>query len=307
MKHWAGMQERGIVWGMWLLLKVYLTFGRRILQFFLYPVVSYYWLVNSTARRASIDYLQCVSALLPAGAVRTGAWGSYRHFIGFANAIIDKLAAWSGGLTLGDVDYCGREAIARHLEQGQGLLIFGSHLGNMEVSRVIAHLRDHVTVNVLVHTKHAEKFNTLLNRYAGAGRMNLIQVTEITAATAMQLYDKINAGEMVVIAADRTPVGGQGRIAHAQFLGRTAPFPQGPYLLASLLKCPVYTLFCLKRQGRQTIYFERFSEGISIPRKRRDEAIDRYAQEFADRLQRYCLIEPLQWFNFYDFWQEGND
>jgi len=47
-------------------------------------------------------------------------------------------------------------------------LIFGSHLGNLEVGRVMAYLGKKVTVNVLVHTKHAEKFNTLLNRYAEA-------------------------------------------------------------------------------------------------------------------------------------------
>ncbi|WP_275575194.1 hypothetical protein [Methylocucumis oryzae] len=40
-----------------------------------------------------------------------------------------------------------------------------------------------------------------------------------------------------------------------------------------------------------------------MPRKTRDAAVQRYAQQFADRLQYYCLKEPMQWFNFYDFWQ----
>lgn len=306
MKHWANMEERGVIWGMQLLLKVYLLFGRRVLQVFLYPVVSYYWLLNDKARTASIDYLRRVSAFLPADTIRGGRYGSYLHFIAFANAIIDKLAAWSGAISLDDVEYHGRDAIVSHLEHGQGVLILGSHLGNMEVCRVIAKLRKNVTVNVLVHTKHAEKFNALLNRYAESGRMNLIQVTEMNAATAMLLQDKIEAGELVVIAADRIPVTGQGRIAKARFLGATALFPQGPYILASLLKCPVYTLFCLKRQGKQAIYFDHFSDGLNLPRKLRDERTGRYAQDYADRLQHYCLLEPLQWFNFYDFWLDGN-
>lgn len=307
MKHWANMEERGVIWGMQLLLKVYLLFGRKVLQVFLYPVVSYYWLLNGKARAASIDYLRRVSVFLPADTIRDGRYGSYLHFIAFANAIIDKLAAWSGAISLDDVEYHGRDAIVSHLEQGQGVLILGSHLGNMEVCRVIAKLRKNVTVNVLVHTKHAEKFNALLNRYAESGRMNLIQVTEMNAATAMLLQDKIEAGELVVIAADRTPVTGQGRVVKARFLGATALFPQGPYVLASLLKCPVYTLFCLKRQGKQAIYFDHFSDGLNLPRKQRDERVQRYAQDYADRLQHYCLQEPLQWFNFYDFWQNGND
>ncbi|CCE25287.1 LpxL/LpxP family acyltransferase [Methylotuvimicrobium alcaliphilum] len=307
MKHWANMEERGVIWGMQLLLKVYLLFGRRVLQVFLYPVVSYYWLLNGKARAASIDYLKRVSAFLPADTIRSGRYGGYLHFIAFANAIIDKLAAWSGAISLNDVDYHGRDAIVSHLEHGQGVLILGSHLGNMEVCRVIAKLRKNLTVNVLVHTKHAEKFNALLNRYAESGRMNLIQVTEMNAATAMLLQDKIEAGELVVIAADRIPVTGQGRVVKARFLGATAMFPQGPYILASLLKCPVYTLFCLKRQGKQAIYFDHFGDGLNLPRKQRDERARRYAQDYADRLQYYCLQEPLQWFNFYDFWQDGND
>jgi len=307
MKHWAQMEERGIIWGMQALLKVYLLFGRKVLQFFLYPVVSYYWLINSKSRQASLEYLQRVSAYLPENTIQTGLYGSYRHFICFANAIIDKLAAWSGAITLQDVEFHGREIIWRHVEQGQGLLILGSHLGNLEVGRVMAYLGKKVSVNVLVHTKHAEKFNTLLNRYAEGGKMNLIQVTEMNAATAMMLQDRIDAGELVVIAADRTPVTGRNRVAKGDFLGKTALFPQGPFILASLLKCPVYTLFCLKQHDKQVIYFDHFSDSLSFPKKKRDAMIERCAQAFADRLQQYCLQEPLQWFNFYDFWQVGDE
>ncbi len=307
MKHWAQMEERGIIWGMQALLKVYLLFGRKVLQFFLYPVVSYYWLINSKSRQASLEYLHRVSAYLPENTIQTGLYGSYQHFICFANAIIDKLAAWSGAITLQDVEFHGRESIWRHVEQGQGLLILGSHLGNLEVGRVMAYLGKKVSVNVLLHTKHAEKFNTLLNRYSECGKMNLIQVTEMNAATAMMLQDRIDAGELVVIAADRTPVSGQNRVAKADFLGKTALFPQGPFILASLLKCPVYTLFCLKQHDKQVIYFDHFSDSLSFSKKQRNAMIERCAQAFADRLQHYCLQEPLQWFNFYDFWQVGDE
>jgi predicted LPLAT superfamily acyltransferase len=72
MKHWSEMEERGIIWGMQALLKVYLLFGRKVLQLFLYPVVSYYWLTNSKGRQASIQYLQRASAYLPENRIQTG-------------------------------------------------------------------------------------------------------------------------------------------------------------------------------------------------------------------------------------------
>ena len=89
---------------------------------------------------------------------------SFRHFIGFANSIIDKLAAWSGALTEADVIYHGREPILAQLKTGRGALLLGAHLGNLEVCRLIADFEPSIKINVLVHTKHANKFNQVLNK-----------------------------------------------------------------------------------------------------------------------------------------------
>ncbi|MDD4916154.1 MAG: hypothetical protein PHW13_14105 [Methylococcales bacterium] len=300
--HWAQMEERSVIWGMRFLLRVYLLFGRAILQVFLYPVVIYYWLVNRQARQASRAYLDRLAIFAPSLKLHGSLLWSYRHFISFANAIIDKLAAWSGALKACDVEYHGREELLARIGEGRGALLLGSHLGNLEVCRVIADMENAVGINVLVHTKHAEKFNRLLNQTSNHSRLNLIQVTDITAATAQLLSDKIDAGELVIIAADRTPVSSGQRVAEVDFLGARALFPQGPVILAALLKCPVYTVFCLKQRGKHVIYFDFFSDSLKFPRKTRDQAMQQIIQRYADCLQAYCLKEPLQWFNFFDFW-----
>ena len=114
-------------------------------------------------------------------------------------------------------------------------------------------------------------------------------------------------GEVVIIAADRTPVGQTLRVEKVDFLGEPALFPQGPFILASLLKCPVYTVFCLKRQSKHVIHFDYFSGVLKFPRKNREQAMQQTIQLYAERLQHYCLKEPLQWFNFFDFWHIDND
>lgn len=302
--HWAAKGEWSLVWGMRVLLRVYLLFGRTVLQWFLYPVVSYYWLANKSGREASQAYLRRIAKLSPVSNISGNLWDSYRHFISFANAITDKLAAWSGALSLADVEYRGREVLLAQIMTGKGAILLGSHLGNLEVCRMIADLDGASRINVLVHTKHAEKFNKLLRKTNENSGLNLIQVTEISAATAMLLSDKIDNGELIIITADRTPVSQNSRISRAEFLGAEALFPQGPFILASLLKCPVYTLFCLKQQGKQVIYFEHFSDGLTFPRKTREQAMQQTIQRYAKRLEHYCLTEPLQWFNFFDFWRQ---
>jgi predicted LPLAT superfamily acyltransferase len=305
--HWAQFEERSTIWGMRFLLRIYLLFGRTVLQVFLYPIVIYYWLINRSGRRASQSYLSRVAKFTNTSQLYGSLFYSYKHFISFANAIIDKLAAWAGTLSLADVEYHGRDQLLAETKNGRGVVLLGSHLGNLEVCRVIAYLDKDILIKVLVHTKHAEKINRLLNQCSGKSSLNLIQVTEITAATSILLSDKIDNGELVIIAADRTPVGHSQRLVKVDFLGAMALFPQGPFILASLLKCPVYTIFCLKQHCKHVIYFDYFSPPLKFPRKNREQMMQKTIQLYAGRLQHYCLKEPLQWFNFYDFWCDDND
>jgi len=301
------MEEGGVIWGMRLLLRIYLLCGRTVLQLFLYPVVIYYWLINRQARRASQTYLNRLAVFAPSLKLSGSFLWSFRHFISFANAIIDKLAAWSGALTRADVQYHGRNEIISEIRKGQGVVLLGSHLGNLEVCRVIADFDKTLHINVLIHNKHAQKFNRLLKQTSDNSQLNLIQVTEITAATSMLLKDKIEGGELVIIAADRSLPGSRQHVTKVNFLGGEALMPQGPFILAGLLKCPIYTVFCLKQQGKHVIYFDHFSDMLNFPRKTREQAIQQITQRYAERLQAYCLKEPLQWFNFFDFWRVSQD
>jgi len=305
--HWTQMEEGGVIWGMRLLLRIYLLCGRTVLQLFLYPVVIYYWLINRQARQASQAYLNRLAVFAPSLKLSGSFLWSFRHFISFANAIIDKLAAWSGALTRADVQYHGRNEIISEIRKGQGVVLLGSHLGNLEVCRVIADFDKTLHINVLIHNKHAQKFNRLLKQTSDNSQLNLIQVTEITAATSMLLKDKIEGGELVIIAADRSLPGSRQHVTKVNFLGGEALMPQGPFILAGLLKCPIYTVFCLKQQGKHVIYFDHFSDMLNFPRKTREQAIQQITQRYAERLQTYCLKEPLQWFNFFDFWRVSQD
>ncbi len=302
-QHWADMRDWSLLWGMRLLFSIHRLCGPRVLQLFLYPVVSYYWLANRPARQASRDYLQHLAAFAPELALSASRLNSYRHFISFANAIIDKLAAWADTLALADIEFQGRNQLLDDLKSGKGALLLACHLGNPEVCRMLATYDADLKINVLVHTKHAEKFNRLLARYNPESGLHLLQVTEINAASAMLLAEKIELGELVIIAADRTPVGNSQRVSQVDFLGAPALLPQGPFILAALLKCPVYSLFCIKQQDKHRVIFEPFSDGLSWSRTDREQVIQQTVQRYAERLQDYCRQVPLQWFNFYDFWR----
>lgn len=77
-------------------------------------------------------------------------------------------------------------------------------------------------------------------------------------------------------------------------------------MLASILKAPVYLLFGLRDDTSSTahfdVYFEHFSDKIVLPRKERQAALEMVVQQYAQRLEHYTLQAPLQWYNFFDFW-----
>jgi predicted LPLAT superfamily acyltransferase len=296
-RHWASINEFSFVAGMRLLFWICRVFGRWPFRLFLYPVLGWYVLTKPQPRRASQEYLRRMADY--SGRAMPGV---LRHFAAFGESILDKMLLWGGLFSFNDVDLHGGDLITDAAKQGRGGLLICAHLGNMELCRVLSRRRSEIKMTVLVHTKHAQAFNQMLGRLNPDSQLNLMQVTEMTPATAMQLSEKVARGEFVVIAGDRVPVSHNPRVAVADFLGAPAAFPVGPYVLASVLQCPVYLLFSVRQGARSAIYFEPFRDSVRVPRQGRDAALAALAADYAKRLEYYCLRAPLQWFNFYDFW-----
>jgi predicted LPLAT superfamily acyltransferase len=295
--HWAAINEASCVAGMRLLFVVCRVFGRWPFRVVLYPVLVWYIATQPAARRVSRDYLARVGR--PAGVLR--------HFAAFAENILDKMLLWGGAFDTASVATHGAAPLVEMIAARRGALLVCSHLGNLDLCRVMAHDVPDLKLTVLVHTRHAQAFNAMLAQIDPRSSLNLMQVTEITPATAMLLAERVERGEFVVIAGDRVPVSAGGRVAYADFLGQRAAFPVGPYILASVLDCPLYMLFARREEGTRArrfgLHFELLAESVKLPRKGRDEALAALAGQFAARLEHHCLRSPLEWFNFYDFWQ----
>lgn len=307
-KHWATLEEHGVYFGLRFLLAVYRVLGRRGFALFLCPVTVYFVIAGTQARRASRQFLDRVyeySGAFSGSRATPSIRHIIKHIYHFAEAILDKIAAWSGDIALEDFDHENRAVFERLLKDGKGGLLIASHLGNAEVCRALGRLSLDIKMNVLVYTRHSNNFNRVIQRVNPESTVSLIQTTDVDPTTAMMLSERINRGEFVVIAGDRTPIGYSARVSWVPFLGRPAPFPQGPYILASVLRCPVVLFFCLKKAGQYQIVFEHFSDGVSLPRSQRAATLDELAQRYAARLEHHCIGNPFQWYNFFDFWNQA--
>jgi predicted LPLAT superfamily acyltransferase len=300
--HWAQATEAGAALGMWTLYWINRLFGRWPFRAVLAPVVLYFFLRKGAVREASLEYLSRLEA-------HTGALGhpatwrdTLEHITLFSETVLDKALAIGGRYRFEALSFVGREVMVESFAANRGGVLLTAHMGALEVIRANAQ-RKSLKLNILVHTRHAEQFNSMLRRLDPGNEVNLLQVSDFSPATAALLAERVDRGEFVVIAGDRVPVGAGGRVVWAPFLGRPAPFPIGPWILAAALKCQVIFLSTLHNGAGYRVTFERFRDVISLPRKGRDEALVALVTEYAARLERQCRESPLDWFNFYPFWE----
>lgn len=298
---WFVLAERGGYWGLQFLALLYRITGRRGCMVAALPVGFCFYLSGGEQRRASREYLQRAYAMR--GEQRApNQLDLMRHTCAFVGKTVESFGAWVSGVDARTIDSPDRAKIAQAFESPRGAVLIVSHLGNIDMTRAVMKPRDRDRITVLHHTRHARNFERLLRRWRPEVFANALQVDETNPGTIIALREKVEVGNWIAIAGDRVPVTGSQRVSHASFLGAPAPFPQGPYILAHLLECPVYLMFCLREHGRYRIFFEQFAERIELPRRDKEAALAQWVEHYARRLEAYSLRAPLQWYNFFDFW-----
>ncbi|MEJ2127499.1 MAG: glycosyltransferase [Woeseiaceae bacterium] len=303
--HWSALEERGAVLGMKILFTGFKFFGRAVFRVMLFPVITYYYLTSSSARRASRKFLDRVEATSERveGGPRKRLNG-FRHFLQFGESILDKTAQWAGVRSKESVRYASPDIYDTIINSPRGGVFIGSHLGNLEALRAFGDQEQGITVNALVFTRHSLKFMQFLEEANPEAVKNILQVDTLGPESVMHMQSKIEAREWVAMVADRTSITDAGRSVVCDFLGYPAHFPEGPFILASLLDCPVYFLFCLKEDGKYVVHLEKLADRLELPRATRKEDLREVVQQYATLLERHCLRFPYQWYNFFDFWQE---
>ena len=158
-KHWADRQERGSFWLMKLTAFGVKVLGRRVLSPVLHGIVLYFFLFGRSARQSAWHYQQRLADWSGQSHLRPTRMNVFRQFMAFADSLLDKLDVWNGKLRLDQLEIVDPARLRNQLRGERGQMLVGAHLGNLEVCRALAELGEKVTMNVLVHTKHAERFN----------------------------------------------------------------------------------------------------------------------------------------------------
>ncbi|GHV95875.1 hypothetical protein AGMMS50293_21950 [Spirochaetia bacterium] len=303
--HWSTHKEAAAgYWHVRLMLIFFRILPIIFLRLIAFPVGFCYFLFSKRTRHQSRCYLQRVGKKL----------SPLPHILAFSLALVEKVEAWGGRVSFRRIHFQDDDIgdLMSRLERGEGAFLVSSHLGNMEFIRALAGFNQtgvsrEIPVNAIVDFTVTAHFNRMLNELNPRSVMRLINARDMGPETIILLLERLAAGELVVIAGDRTSPNAESRTLPLAFLGDEAFFPYGPFFLAALMKVPVYSVFALRQKdvslsSHYTMHIHRAPVSFDCTRHERDSRIAELARWFASLLERYCKEHPYQWYNFYDFW-----
>ena len=317
--HWSQQKEQAAgYWQLKLLVILFRSFPVVILRIIAFPVGFMYFLFSKTGRTESGRFLQKVAPLVddPALAKKCRSrFGPLRHIVSFALSFVEKIQSWGGKVSFNDIFFQDDDIgeLTRQMEEGKGAFLLFSHLGNamlllglLNLSRTGVSRK--IQVTTILDMKVNPHFNRMLNELNPQSNLDIISTDEIGSHTAVLLEEKIAAGGLVLITGDRTSMNGKNTMI--PFLGKEAPFPYGVFYLATLMNAPVYYLFGLRRgdlsiRPEYDMHIHKSPISFDCPRKERLKRCSLLLESYAALLENYCKEKPFQWYNFYDFWQEG--
>ena len=283
---WAKTPERSNMLMLRIMTWISLTLGRRISRVVLHLIASYFLLFSPRSRAASRDYLKRVLGHSP------GWHELYRHFFTFASTIHDRLYLVNRRFDLFEFEVHGADMLHSLLDKGNGLFLFGAHLGSFEVIHSLAVKRTNLHVAMLMNAINPAMTHDII----GLGHIDsMIQVSE-----------RLDEGCIVGILADRSPDDNDAHYS-VDILGGHVNLPSGPLRMAALLKRPVVFMTGLYLGGnRYAIHFDMLADFSNISRTERTAALDSASNRYAQLINQYCHKAPYNWFNFFDFWKSSS-
>jgi len=296
-------------------------FPHNVLIFFTRIVAFFYFVCCRQARKASIEYQKalldyCKNKTKNGNPLKPNfkKISSYKHILSFAMCIVEKIEGWSGlstdaKMTFNNDDV---EKFRDCVRNRQGCMLLCSHLGNVELVRSIITIGDNdlhsgIPMAVIMDQKVTENFNKTIAKLNHKAVINVISSDNIGLDTISVLQETIDNGGLVIIAADRISANNPDRFLSTKFLGKDAKFPYGPFLISALLKAPVFYMFSLRKNqlGYDSIYsinIKKADVDFNVSRKERDCKIKELFLDYANTLEQFCILNPYQWYNFYNFW-----
>ncbi|RLA70127.1 MAG: hypothetical protein DRG24_07365 [Epsilonproteobacteria bacterium] len=280
---------RGSPLGIKLIITLYNQFGYAGIKWLVWIVALFYAII-SRAKRSELDsYYKAVGL--------ESAFSTYfRHIHAFSLNIFDRFVANESTQEKLTIERVNVEAF-QALHKSGGILTL-SHHGNWAQSFKIFQTYD-VKLNIIGDEAIDEGIQKLETQGDANRRINIISMKEGMQAM-LDIARAINNQEIIIIMVDR--ITQENKTVNVDFLGKKTCLNSGAFEIARMRNTPM--LGCdIVRDGDEKLKVQ-FSDIIISQQTDKEKIIPDLAQQYANFLEKVVREYPLQWFNFYEFWEE---
>ena len=220
----------------------------------------------------------------------------YLSYFTFGQIIIDKIAILAGLEHKFTFDFDGQELLFKLLEEQQGGVLISAHIGNFEIAEPFFRKID---IDLKISTVTTDMEHSVIKEYLESISKNkpsnqFIYVKE-DMSHIFKINDAIGDNKIVCFTGDRYFEG--VRSLKGTLLGAEATFPAGPFFIASRLKVPVLFVYVMKESR---LHYHLYAQVAEVKGRDAQALLDAYTENMEQMLKKY----PLQWFNYFNFWDE---
>jgi len=275
------------------LYKIYQLFGYNLVYFSLYFVVLYYFLFAANVKSALKDYYAHIG-------IEFSYKRYFKHLFHYAVTTTDRFIA-KANPELFSFQYSDRRALIQEIKQGSILLL--NHFGGWATaSRCFK--EDDVIINVVMNEAMiagAAAFEAILNK-KNEDSTKIINVSKGNIAATIDIACALTENESVALMGDRAL--DNKYLKAVEFFGQPANFNKNPFIIAYKAKKAIVSFFViLESKKRYAIKFKVITMDQSLTL---DESIDKAMNQYVAFVSLQVSQNPLQWFNFYNFWDALN-
>lgn len=294
---WDG-QSKAKVSGFKIFVFILNTFGLNPAYFMLRLVAFYYFLFSKPNRYIRDYFIQAhgYSKLKARLAV-------YKNNFLLGQTIIDKVAVMAGAKNPFTVIHKNKQVLNDIADMGKGGILVSAHIGNWEVAGQGLN-RLGTAFNILMYTNEKEEVKQYMDGVMKEKKINIISINEETKSHIIELHKAFSNNELVVMHGDRYREG--AKTLTADFFGKPAKFPAGPFIMAAKFGVPLCIVFAVKINNH-TYQFST-EKVITVPRVRGEAQLEKVCQDmlrqYVAEVEKIAREYPHQWFNYYDFWKE---
>lgn len=292
MNKWKGRSKETIL-GYRIFVWCIKNLGIRSSYFVLYFVAAYYFIFE----KKSNQYISYYFKKRLGYSFWKTVISRYKSYFTFGQTLIDKTAISAGLRNKFTYEFDGIENLRNLLAEKKGGVLISAHIGNFEIAE---HFFADIDFDCQINLVTTNLEVTVIKEYLDSISVKQSGIKFIYVKDDMshifEINEALSKNELICFTGDRYFEG--SKFLEADLLGETAKFPAGPFMIASRLGVPVVYVYVMKEKNLHYHLYARVAENI----KKRDSQglLNSYVQNLESMLKKY----PLQWFNYFDFWDD---